>query len=90
MSPVPSLNIFSGCSLFPPTPATEVSKENRSHLNPLISTMINSKYTRGIQATHVLLSLRLVGIQEQSLEQRLIQQVKDNERQKGECLYSLQ
>ncbi|XP_036076318.1 transcobalamin-1 isoform X2 [Rousettus aegyptiacus] len=68
----------------------EVSKENRSRLNPLISTMINSKYTRGIQATHVLLSLRLVGIQEQSLEQRLIQQVKDNERQKGSNLTSRQ
>ncbi|XP_039716108.1 transcobalamin-1 [Pteropus medius] len=66
----------------------EVSKENHSRLNPLINTMINSKYTRGIQVANVLLSLRLVGIQDQSLEQQLIQQVKDNEGQKGSNLTS--
>lgn len=40
--------------------------------------MINSKYTKGIQAANVLLSLRLAGIQDQSLEQQLIQEVRDN------------
>ncbi|XP_037374195.1 transcobalamin-1 [Talpa occidentalis] len=56
----------------------EVSKENYFRLKPLISTMVNSKYTRGVQAAYVLLSLRLAGIQNQSLDQELIQQVKDN------------
>lgn len=44
--------------------------------------MINSKYSKGIQAANVLLSLKLVGIQNQSIEQQLIQQVHDNEENK--------
>lgn len=52
--------------------------------------MINSKYSKGIQAANVLLSLKLVGIQNQSIEQQLIQQVHDNEENKGECLNSQQ
>lgn len=71
------------CFLFPPSPATEVSKENYSRLNPLLSTMIHSKYARGIQAANVLLSLRLVGIQDKNLEQ-LFQEVRDSEVKKGE------
>ncbi|XP_007092197.1 transcobalamin-1 [Panthera onca] len=54
----------------------EVSKNNYADLNPLINTMINSKYTKGIQAANVLLSLRLGGILNQCQEQQLIQQVK--------------
>uniref|UniRef100_K9IKQ3 Putative secreted protein n=1 Tax=Desmodus rotundus TaxID=9430 RepID=K9IKQ3_DESRO len=63
----------------------EVSQENYSCLTvlPLLNTMINSKYTRGIQAANVLLSLRLIGIQDQSLERQLIQEVKENEGKKG-------
>ncbi|XP_036115151.1 transcobalamin-1 [Molossus molossus] len=66
-------------SLIPGQPCTicEVSNENYSRLNPLINTMINSKYTRGIQAANVLLSLRLAGIQDQSLGQ-LTQEVRDD------------
>lgn len=41
--------------------------------------MINSKYAKGVQAANVLLSLRLVGIRNQSIEQQLIQQVHDSE-----------
>ncbi|KAF6106614.1 transcobalamin 1 [Phyllostomus discolor] len=63
----------------------EVSLENYSCLTvlPLLNTMINSKYARGIQAANVLLSLRLVGIQDQSLERQVIQEVKENEEKKG-------
>ncbi|XP_025735158.1 transcobalamin-1-like isoform X2 [Callorhinus ursinus] len=53
----------------------EVSKEYYTALNPLISTMINSKYTKGIHAANVLLSLRLGGILNPNQEQQLIQQV---------------
>ncbi|XP_004682804.1 PREDICTED: transcobalamin-1 [Condylura cristata] len=56
----------------------EVSKENYFRLKPLINTMVNSKSTSGVQAAYVLLSLRLAGFQNQSLEQELIRQVKDN------------
>ncbi|XP_077604893.1 transcobalamin-1 [Crocuta crocuta] len=56
----------------------EISKNDYADLDPLINTMINSKYTEGIQATNVLLSLRLAGILNQSQEQQLIQQVKRN------------
>lgn len=51
--------------------------------------MINSKYTRGIRAANVLLSLRLAGIQDQSLGQ-LTQEVRDDGEKKGEYLYSLE
>ncbi|XP_004417067.1 PREDICTED: transcobalamin-1-like [Odobenus rosmarus divergens] len=53
----------------------EVSKEYYTALNPLISTMITSKYTKGIHAANVLLSLRLGGILNPNQEQQLIQQV---------------
>lgn len=76
--------IFSMCFLFPPSPDTEVSKENHSRLNPLLSTIIHSKYAREIQAASGLLSLRLVGIQDQNLEQQLFQEVRDSEEKKGE------
>lgn len=84
--------IFSVYILFSPSPVTEVSQENYSCLTvlPLLNTMINSKYARGIQAANVLLSLRLVGIQDQSLEQQLIQEVKENKEKKGEYIYSLE
>ncbi|XP_054419576.1 transcobalamin-1 [Pteronotus mesoamericanus] len=63
----------------------EVSQENYSCLTllPLLNTMINSKYSREIQAANVLLSLRLVGIQDQSLERHLVQEVKKNEEKKA-------
>ncbi|CAK6449324.1 unnamed protein product [Pipistrellus nathusii] len=60
----------------------EVSKENYSSLNPLLSTMIHSKYTREIQAANVLLSLRLVGIQDQNIEQKLLKEVRNSEEKK--------
>ncbi|XP_004437484.1 PREDICTED: transcobalamin-1 [Ceratotherium simum simum] len=66
----------------------EVHKENYSCLNPLISTMINSKHTRGIQDANVLLSFRLVGIQKQDVEQQLIQHIKDKVARKGSDLTS--
>ncbi|XP_008692417.1 transcobalamin-1 [Ursus maritimus] len=53
----------------------EVSKENYTALNPLISTMINSKYNKGIQAANVLLSLRLGGFLSQSQDQQLTEKV---------------
>ncbi|XP_022363264.1 transcobalamin-1-like [Enhydra lutris kenyoni] len=53
----------------------EVSKENYTAINPLISTMIDSKYSKGIQAANVLLSLRLSGILNQIQEQQLVEKV---------------
>lgn len=46
--------------------------------------MIHSKYTREIQAANVLLSLRLVGIQDQNIEQKLLKEVRNSEEKKGE------
>ncbi|XP_014313924.1 transcobalamin-1 [Myotis lucifugus] len=66
----------------------EVSKENYSRLNPLLNTMIHSKYARGIQAANVLLSLRLVGIQDQNLEQQVFQEVSDSVEKKRSDLTS--
>ncbi|XP_005860512.1 PREDICTED: transcobalamin-1 [Myotis brandtii] len=66
----------------------EVSKENHSRLNPLLNTMIHSKYARGIQAANVLLSLRLVGIQDQNLEQQVFQEVSDSVEKKRSDLTS--
>ncbi|XP_008068899.1 transcobalamin-1 [Carlito syrichta] len=54
----------------------EVSEKDYFHLNPLLSTMSHSKYTRGTAAANVLLSLRFVGFQNQTLKQQLVQQVK--------------
>ncbi|KAK2489381.1 hypothetical protein MC885_020210 [Smutsia gigantea] len=56
----------------------EVQEEDYSQLNPLISTMVKSKYTRGIQAANVLLSLKLAGIFDQSLEGQMTRQVEDD------------
>ncbi|ELK31168.1 Transcobalamin-1 [Myotis davidii] len=66
----------------------EVSKENHSRLNPLLNTMIHSKYARGIQAANVLLSLKLVGIQDQNLEQQVLQEVSDSVEKKRSDLTS--
>nr|XP_031546574.1 transcobalamin-1 isoform X2 [Vicugna pacos] len=66
----------------------EVSKENYSDLKPLLSTMVNSKYTRGIQAANILLSLKLVGIQNQSLEHQLTQRIQEDMERKGSNLTS--
>ncbi|XP_030774780.1 transcobalamin-1 isoform X2 [Rhinopithecus roxellana] len=54
----------------------EVSEENYIRLKPLLNTMNQSKYTRGTSSSvNVLLSLQLVGIQNQNLKQKLIQQI---------------
>ncbi|XP_054999970.1 transcobalamin-1 [Sorex araneus] len=66
----------------------EIGREKYFHVNPLVSTIINSKYTEGVQAANSLLSLRLVGIHNQSLDQRLIQQVQDSVARKGSDLTS--
>ncbi|XP_004869768.1 transcobalamin-1 isoform X3 [Heterocephalus glaber] len=66
----------------------EVSEENYFRLHPLLSTMTNSKYTTGTQSADVLLSLRLVGIQNQTLIQPLSQQVKKYVGRKGSNLSS--
>ncbi|XP_016055917.1 PREDICTED: transcobalamin-1 [Miniopterus natalensis] len=66
----------------------KVSKENYSLLNPLISTMVNSKYAGGIQAANVLLSLKLAGVDHQSLEKQLIQEAKYIEEKKESNLTS--
>ncbi|XP_006746843.1 transcobalamin-1-like [Leptonychotes weddellii] len=52
----------------------KVSKENKTALKPLIHTMINSNYTKGIQAAKVLLSLRLGGFLNQNQDQHLMEQ----------------
>ncbi|XP_002755438.3 transcobalamin-1 [Callithrix jacchus] len=54
----------------------EVSEKN--DITPLLNTMIHSKYTRGPSTANVLLSLKLVGIQNQSLRQEMIKQIKYN------------
>nr|XP_031546575.1 transcobalamin-1 isoform X3 [Vicugna pacos] len=50
--------------------------------------MVNSKYTRGIQAANILLSLKLVGIQNQSLEHQLTQRIQEDMERKGSNLTS--
>ncbi|XP_006876521.1 PREDICTED: transcobalamin-1 [Chrysochloris asiatica] len=55
----------------------EVKKDKQFYLNSLLSTMNNSKYTNGVQTANVLLSLRLVGIQSQNLQQKLIQELQE-------------
>uniref|UniRef100_A0A8C9QHY6 Transcobalamin 1 n=1 Tax=Spermophilus dauricus TaxID=99837 RepID=A0A8C9QHY6_SPEDA len=49
----------------------EVNEENYSYLKHLLNTMINSEYTSRTQSANVLLSLRLVGIQNQTLKQQV-------------------
>ncbi|KAL2806023.1 transcobalamin-1 precursor [Daubentonia madagascariensis] len=66
----------------------EVSKEKYFCLNPLLSTIFKSKYTRGTEAANTLLSIRLVGIQNQTLQQRLLQQVRYNVERKESDLSS--
>ncbi|XP_010631389.1 transcobalamin-1 [Fukomys damarensis] len=61
----------------------EVSEENYFRLNPLLNTMTDSKYTTGSHSADILLSLRLVGLQNQTLIQPLSQQVKKEVRRKG-------
>ncbi|XP_018891514.1 transcobalamin-1 [Gorilla gorilla gorilla] len=56
----------------------EVSEENYIRLKPLLNTMIQSNYNRGTRAVNVVLSLKLVGIQIQTLMQKMIQQIKYN------------
>ncbi|XP_057583826.1 transcobalamin-1-like isoform X2 [Hippopotamus amphibius kiboko] len=60
----------------------EVSKEDYSSLKPLVNTMVYSSYTKGIQDANILLTLRLVGIHNQSLEQQLTQQIKQDVRKR--------
>lgn len=79
---------LSVCFLLPPSPATEVQEEDYSQLDPLISTMVESKYTRGIQAANVLLSLKLAGISDLSSEGRMTRQVEDDVTNNSECLNS--
>ncbi|XP_054934731.1 transcobalamin-1 isoform X2 [Physeter macrocephalus] len=40
--------------------------------------MVNSNYNKGIQSANILLTLRLVGIQNQSLEKQLTQQIQED------------
>lgn len=69
-------------------PSTEVNASDFRRLEPLINTMLKTNYTKGIQNANVLLTLRLVGIKNQSLEQQLSQQIKEDINSRGECLYS--
>ncbi|XP_040115390.1 transcobalamin-1 isoform X2 [Oryx dammah] len=55
-----------------------VNETNFWHLEPLINTMLNAKYTEGFQDANVLMTFRLVGIKSQSLEQQLSQQIKED------------
>ena len=56
-------------------PSTVVNETNFWRLEPLINTMLNANYTKGTLGLNVLLTLRLVGIKNQSLEQQLSQQI---------------
>ncbi|XP_020755762.1 transcobalamin-1 [Odocoileus virginianus] len=56
----------------------KVSATDSRRLEPLINTMLKARYTKGIQDANVLLTLRLVGIKNQSLEQQLSQQIKED------------
>ena len=69
-------------------PSTVVNETNFWRLEPLINTMLNANYTKGTLGLNVLLTLRLVGIKNQSLEQQLSQQIKEDINSGGECLCS--
>ncbi|XP_019804035.1 transcobalamin-1 [Tursiops truncatus] len=56
----------------------EVSRGNCSYLNPLVNTMVHANYTKGIQSANILLTFRLVQIQNQRLEQQLTQQIQED------------
>lgn len=71
-------------------PSTVVNETNFWRLEPLINTMLNANYTKGTLGLNVLLTLRLVGIKNQSLEQQLSQQIKEDINSGGECLCSLE
>ncbi|XP_004478014.1 transcobalamin-1 [Dasypus novemcinctus] len=65
-----------------------VSEGELSSLAPLLRTMLNSNYTNVAQAANVLLSLRLVGMQNQSIEKQIIRLIKDNVEKKESNLSS--
>nr|XP_012309736.2 transcobalamin-1 [Aotus nancymaae] len=51
---------------------------DKNDINPLLNTMMNSKCTEVTSAANVLLSLKLVGIQNQTLRKEMIKQIKYN------------
>ncbi|KAI4564650.1 hypothetical protein MJT46_010448 [Ovis ammon polii x Ovis aries] len=55
-----------------------VNETNFWHIEPLINTMLNAKYTERFQDANVLLTFRLVGIKSQRLEQQLSGQIKED------------
>uniref|UniRef100_A0A8C8YZ35 Transcobalamin 1 n=1 Tax=Prolemur simus TaxID=1328070 RepID=A0A8C8YZ35_PROSS len=59
----------------------EVSKDDL-RLKPLLNTITQPKYTRATKAASVLLSIRVVGIQNQTLEQQLLQRVRNGAQRK--------
>ncbi|XP_023562995.1 transcobalamin-1 isoform X2 [Octodon degus] len=65
-----------------------VREESYFLLSPLLNTITNSKPAVGTQAADALLSLRLVGIQNQTLLQPLSQQVRKEVGSKGSSLSS--
>lgn len=69
-------------------PSTAVNETNFWHIEPLINTMLNAKYTERFQDANVLLTFRLVGIKSQRLEQQLSGQIKEDINSRGERLYS--
>ncbi|XP_007519688.1 transcobalamin-1 [Erinaceus europaeus] len=66
----------------------KVSKENYFRLSPLMRTLINSKHNKVVQDANILLSLRLTGFQNVSLDQELIQELKGSVRKSGANLTS--
>ena len=69
-------------------PSIVVNETNFWRLEPLINRMLNANYPKGTLGLNVLLTFRLVGIKNQSLEQQLRQQIKEDINSGGECLYS--
>ena len=69
-------------------PSIVVNETNFWRLEPLINRMLNANYPKGTLGINVLLTFRLVGIKNQSLEQQLSQQIKEDINSGGECLYS--
>ncbi|XP_004714984.1 transcobalamin-1 [Echinops telfairi] len=68
---------------------SEVYEQNQlQDLSSLLNTLVHSHYTNGVQAASALLSLRLVGIQRQQLQQKLTQEVIEDVRSKGPDLSS--
>lgn len=73
--------------LLPPSLAKVVSEKDYSHLRLLISAMDNLEQIRGIYGASILLSQRLAGIQNPSLEEELSQRIQDDMNRRGECAY---